>query len=129
MPELRARGLRKAATQAELVLWCALRQIDIPGTHFRRQVPLRGYIVDFACHKAKLIVELDGAQHGMDETIVKDAARTAAIEIDGYHVLRFWNHDVLRNTESVVETILHELRRRLLNSSGADDEWLCDPHP
>ena len=74
--------------------------------HFRRQVPIRHFIADFASHRAKLVIEVDGGQHS--EEI--DAARTAVIEAEGYHVLRFWNHDVLGNLDGVWTTIDAALR-------------------
>jgi len=73
------------------------------GTHFRRQVRLGSYIVDFACHQARLIIEVDGGQH--TESVSADLARTKFLEAQGYRVLRFWNNDVLRNIDGVLEAI------------------------
>jgi len=74
--------------------------------HFRRQVPIGPYIADFACHRSKVIVELDGSQHGLDENVQRDAKRTAFLNSRGYRVLRFWNGDVLKNLDNIVEDIV-----------------------
>ena len=78
------------------------------GYRFRRQVPLGPYVADFACFEARLIVELDGGQHA-DRT-VEDAAREAWLEAEGFRVLRFWNNEVLGNTDGVTEAIGAALR-------------------
>jgi very-short-patch-repair endonuclease len=72
---------------------------------FVRQFPIGGYVADFAAREAHLVVELDGGQH----SVGGDAARTQALECFGYHVIRFWNHDVLQNTYGVLEAIRNEL--------------------
>ena len=71
-----ARRLRSDSTNAEAVLWRHLRKLDVKGSHFRRQVIIGPYIVDFACLSERLIVEVDGSQHGTDEGIRHDEART-----------------------------------------------------
>ena len=76
------------------------------GLSFRRQVPIAGYIVDFACSAKKLIVEVDGSQHGEDDNARKDSARTARLQQDGWTVLRFWNDDVLRDIDNVCQHIV-----------------------
>jgi very-short-patch-repair endonuclease len=78
------------------------------GRHFRRQVRLAGYVADFACHTPKLVVELDGAQHG--DAVAYDTARTKALNDEGYEVLRFWNNDVFDALEGVVDRIRHAVR-------------------
>jgi very-short-patch-repair endonuclease len=93
-------------TDAEKELWRLLRE-SFPERNWRKQVPFRQYIVDFASHPAKLVIEVDGGQHSEDA----DAARTEIIEADGYRVLRFWNHDVLGNQEGVWSVIDGVLRR------------------
>ena len=75
------------------------------GTHFRRQVPIGPYVADFACMAARLIVEIDGSQHGSEAGARKDAQRTQWLEHEGYTVLRFWNNDVTRNIKGVLEAI------------------------
>ena len=107
-----ARELRKNSTDAERILWSELRDHRLNGAGFRRQVPIKNYIVDFACHAAKLVVELDGGQHFTDQAEVADAARSAVIEARGFLVLRFSNHDVMTNRVGVLETIATALAER-----------------
>ena len=96
--------MRAAPTDAERKLWWHLRhRLELRSTHFRRQARIGPYIADFASHRLKLIVEIDGSQH-VDR--VNDIARTRRLEADGYRVLRFWNNDVLTNIDGVLETIL-----------------------
>ena len=108
-----ARELRKNPTEAERRLWTRLRGRQLEGRQFRRQAPIGGYIVDFVCFARKLIVEVDGGQHGLD----RDAERTSWLEGEGFRVLRFWNNDVLGNTDAVVEAIRDVLRKRFTGSS------------
>jgi very-short-patch-repair endonuclease len=104
-----ARRLRANATGAEIRLWQHLRRSPMLGTHFRRQVPIGPYIADFACMAARLIVEVDGSQHGLDSGISRDAERTRWLEQEGYRVIRFWNNEVNRNIRGVLEAIHAEL--------------------
>jgi very-short-patch-repair endonuclease len=104
---VRARRLRHDASDAERHLWRFLRRGYLGGFRFRRQHPLAGYIVDFACPAAWLIVELDGGQHL--EQAAYDAERTRKLESQGYRVLRFWNDEVLLRTEDVLAEILRQL--------------------
>jgi very-short-patch-repair endonuclease len=99
-----ARKLRRNQTDAERKLWFCLRDRRLHGLKFRRQTQIGQYIVDFCCETARLIVELDGGQHA--ERGERDAARTAALEAQGYLVLRFWNHDVIQNIDGVLESIV-----------------------
>jgi very-short-patch-repair endonuclease len=102
----RARRLRRDMTDAEKVLWRMLRE-HFPDFHFRRQVPIRHYIADFASHRARLIIEVDGGQHATDI----DAPRSAVMQEEGYRVIRFWNNEVLGNAEGVyfaIAAALHE---------------------
>jgi very-short-patch-repair endonuclease len=94
-------------TDAEQRLWSRLRRKQVNGFRFRRQVPLGRFVVDFACFEARVIVEVDGGQHA-DET-TRDQVRDEWLASQGFRVLRFWNHGVLRETEAVVETILRAL--------------------
>lgn len=101
-----AKGMRKAPTEAERKLWWHLRhRLALLGTHFRRQVQIGPYIADFACHASKLVIEIDGGQHGEQST--RDEMRSKRLETDGYRVLRFWNNDVLTNIEGVLTEIQH----------------------
>src|SRR5512147_2434941 len=100
----RARELRKDMTPAEKKLWQYLRHGQLDGAHFRKQHAVDTYIVDFFCAKSKLVIEVDGDSHA--EQMEYDAARTQWLsEQHQYRVLRFTNHDVLTNIETVVETI------------------------
>jgi very-short-patch-repair endonuclease len=99
-----AKRLRRNQTDAERVLWFRLRDRRLAGWKFKRQVPIDRFIVDFFCADGKLIVEIDGGQHDQDRD--RDADRTTALEAMGYIVLRFWNNDVMRNTDGVLEVIL-----------------------
>jgi very-short-patch-repair endonuclease len=94
-----ARTLRSNPTEAERALWKQLRLRQLEGYKFRRQQPLGRYIVDFVCFEKKLIIELDGGQHA--EQVASDTARSAWIEAQGFRILRFWNHDGLKNIEAV----------------------------
>ena len=98
-----ARELRKKMTDAERVLWQYLRLKQIAGYKFRRQCSIGSYVVDFACFEKKLIIELDGGQH-IDQ-MAYDSKRTKWLESQGFHVMRFWNNQVLKETQAVVETI------------------------
>jgi very-short-patch-repair endonuclease len=100
-----ARRLRLTPTDAEMRLWSRLRRKQLEGFRFRRQHPLGPYVVDFFCAEATLIVEVDGGQHAYD-----GERRTRWLEARGYRVIRFWNNDVLANTEGVLHTILDALR-------------------
>src|ERR1700682_5475144 len=103
-----ARQMRAEPTDAERVLWQRLRHdIALTGSHFRAQVLIGPFIVDFASRKAKLVIELDGGQHDWQQA--SDARRTRYIEAAGYRVLRFWNHDVLGNLEGVLSEIQNVL--------------------
>jgi very-short-patch-repair endonuclease len=92
-------------------LWWHLRhRVPTEGTHFRRQVPIGPYVADFCCLKAKLIVEVDGNQHGYDENIIRDQKRSAYLISQGYRVLRVSNRDVMAAIDSVLEAIYIQLR-------------------
>ena len=98
-----ARALRAAPTDAERKLWWHLRhRIPTPGAHFRRQVRIDRYIVDFACHATRIVIEVDGSQH---DRSAADQRRTRVLEADAYRVVRYWNNDVLSNIDSVLEDI------------------------
>jgi very-short-patch-repair endonuclease len=104
-----ARSLRKRMTPQEVKLWVKLRQLRALGFHFRRQSPISAYIVDFECRRQKLIVEVDSGQHGFHSNITADAERDRALGGAGYRILRFWNNQIDRELEGVVETILAAL--------------------
>jgi agmatine deiminase len=102
-----AKGLRRHLTDAEHTLWRKLRDRQLGGVKFRRQHPVGPYITDFCCLERHLIVEVDGGQHAENKN--KDRKRTQVLEREGYRVLRFWNHDVLKSTDAVLEKILQEI--------------------
>jgi very-short-patch-repair endonuclease len=118
----RARELRAHATDAERRLWSRLRAHQLDGYKFRRQYPIGKYIADFACRSEHLIVELDGGGHGNDQAELDDATRTAYLQGCGYRILRFWNLDVLSDTDGVV----HMIRAAL---SGVEEDLSNDPLP
>ena len=103
----RARRLRRQATEVEASLWAALRSRQ-HGFKFRRQHPVPPFTADFACVEARLIVELDGGQHGTGA----DAARDASLAAAGWLVLRYWNSDVTSNLEGVLADILAQADAR-----------------
>jgi very-short-patch-repair endonuclease len=105
----KARHLRRNMTDAERKLWRALREA-LPVHHWRKQVPLGPYFVDFCSHSAKLAIEVDGGQHA--QAVDYDAARTRFLEQEGYRVLRFWNPVVFGNMAGVLETIARALPPR-----------------
>src|ERR1700736_3282578 len=107
----RARQLRGTMTDAEVRLWICLRGEQVDGYRFRRQVAMGPYVADFVCMKTRLVIEVDGGQHA--EEVQRDERRTAWLESRGFRVLRFWNTEVLQQTEGVLETIRAALLRTL----------------
>ena len=103
--------MRAESVPAEHKLWQQLRNRQVDGLKFRRQVPVGKYIADFVCHETKLIVELDGPTH--DEREAHDQQRTRFLQREGYRVIRFLNEDVHRDIDSVLRTILRESGREL----------------
>ena len=106
----KARQLRKNSTDAEKFLWSHIRNRQLEGWKFRRQVPIGHYIADFVCFELRLIVELDGGQHA--EQLDYDLRRTEFLQAKGYRVVRFWNNEVLGNIEGVLETLTLTLAKR-----------------
>ncbi|MGD0767531.1 MAG: endonuclease domain-containing protein [Tepidisphaeraceae bacterium] len=104
-----ARRLRAQSTDAERKLWSLLRGEQLLGLQFRRQHPIGGYIVDFVCLKANLVVELDGGQHADPAGVARDAERTRRLEELGLRVLRVPDDEMLKDPDAVVTTILREL--------------------
>lgn len=92
----RARSLRRRLTKAEMAMLRLLRSA-FPDWHFRKQVPIGRHVADFASHRGKLVIEVDGGQHGE----ARDANRTRVLQAAGYRVIRFWNNDVLENPDGV----------------------------
>ena len=102
----RARELRRNQTDAEDRLWQALRNRQLADAKFVRQLRIGKFVADFACRSCRLVIELDGGQHADNE---RDIARTRIIEAHGYRVIRFWNNEVLENTDGVLQVIAGEL--------------------
>ncbi|MBI3514340.1 MAG: endonuclease domain-containing protein [Proteobacteria bacterium] len=100
---VRARDLRGTTTYFERQLWAKLRGRQFGGRKFRRQVPIAGFVADFACLEASLIIELDGDQHG--DTVERDERRTAILKRAGFRVLRFWNSELNDSLEDVLTEI------------------------
>jgi very-short-patch-repair endonuclease len=107
----RARLLRKKATDAERMLWRHLRNRNFAGYKFRRQHPFDRYILDFYCPAAKLAIELDGGGHYRRGQI-RDRTRSAVLASQGIIVLRFWNHQVRQELDSVLQAIWFTLQER-----------------
>lgn len=99
----RARAMRAQETDAERTLWRLLRDRRLQSTKWRRQVPLGAFIVDFVCFEHRLIVECDGSQHADN---CRDLRRDAWIQAQGFAIARFWNHEIMRERENVMNTIL-----------------------
>lgn len=112
MANRRARDLRQNQTEAEKLLWSRLRNRQVSGEKFKRQVPRGPYFVDFVCLEQKLVVEVDGGQHTVEAQAAADRSRTAFLESEGFRVLRFWNHEVLGNVEGVMAVIASVLEGR-----------------
>ena len=106
-PTKRAQQLRNNATDAERRLWRHLSQRQLQGFKFSRQMPVGPFICDFLCRERGLVVELDGGQHAIHA--IRDSRRTAFFEQQGLTVIRFWNNDVLENTDGVLQVILTKL--------------------
>ncbi|AMN41628.1 endonuclease domain-containing protein [Rhodoplanes sp. Z2-YC6860] len=110
-----AKTLRSNMTDAEQRLWYRLRGHRFDAIKFKRQVPIGPYIVDFACISRKLILEIDGGQHAESKA---DEVRDQWLRTQGFHVLRFWNNDVLKQTDSVLEVIMEILNGHQPSSSS-----------
>jgi very-short-patch-repair endonuclease len=106
----RARSLRKVENDAEAALWSELRARRLGGYKFVRQLPIGPYFADFACREANVVVEVDGSQHADSDY---DAKRNAFMNANGWSVVRFWNADVLRERDAVLETLIAILDGRI----------------
>jgi len=104
-----ARVLRKQMTDAELKLWFALRDLRFANFKFRRQVPMGRYIADFICFERRVVIEVDGGQHGESQS---DTMRDHWFASEGFVTLRFWNNDVLQNFDGVLTAVLDTLHQR-----------------
>jgi very-short-patch-repair endonuclease len=104
-----AKKLRANTTPHERILWRALKELPLEGTHFRRQAPIGPYVVDFFCPAKRLIIELDGGHHNEDEEAQRDRLRQDWLEKEGYRVVRFWNSEVSGDLNALLERIYTEL--------------------
>jgi very-short-patch-repair endonuclease len=107
-----ARQLRHKATIPERLSWQRLREMKKLGYHFRRQVPFRSYILDFAEHTRRVVIELDGGQHTLPRNFARDTVRDRLLESEGYLVLRYPNYAITRNLDRMSEHLLAILRER-----------------
>jgi very-short-patch-repair endonuclease len=103
----RARDLRREMTQAEKKLWWQLRQLPLANSHFRRQAAIGPYFADFASHKCRVVIEVDGGGHAETRQAAFDKARSAYLKSRGYRVPRFWHNEVLKEIEGVM-TLIYE---------------------
>ncbi len=99
----KARSLRRNQTDVERLLWQKLRNKQILSFKFRRQFPIAPFIVDFCCLELRLIIELDGSQHFKQATY--DEERSLYLAQRGFKVIRFWNNEIIENTDGVLEKI------------------------
>jgi very-short-patch-repair endonuclease len=97
-------------TPQEVKLRVRLRELRALGLHFRRQSPLLSYVVDFECRRARLVVEVDGGQHSDDANLLRDQTRDERLAGAGYQVLRFWNHEIDREIDAVLDTIVRHAK-------------------
>lgn len=104
-----AKALRRNQTDAENLVWMILRNKQFHNLKFRRQHPIKKYIIDFYCHEKKIAIELDGGQHNEEHSRKYDKKRTNFLESQGIHVFRFWNNEVLNNPEGFWEFLENEL--------------------
>jgi very-short-patch-repair endonuclease len=122
------RRLRNDMTHAERVLWRVLRTRQVSGIKFRRQHPYGNYILDFVSLEIKLIIEIDGGQHGKQTEY--DAIRTSELQAAGFQVLRFWNNEVLQDIEAVKDKIWIIVQERVLQKqSEGQMRQQAHPHP
>lgn len=112
----RAQQLRKNPTPAEVRFWRMIAPLRTSGYHFRKQAPIGAYVADFACHHAKLVIEIDGDTHFFGTGPQRDATRTAFLTGEGYTILRFTNLDVMTNPEGVYAMVLAALSTEAHNA-------------
>lgn len=101
--------MRNDSTKAENLLWQQLRNRQMVGVKFRRQVPLKGYILDFVCFEELLIIEVDGSQHAGSR---RDEVRDGMFRADGFRIMRFWNEEVEEGLDFVCRSILAAIKNR-----------------
>jgi len=124
----RARAMRKEPTEAERKLWYLMRHRRFSSFKFRRQLPIGRYIADFVCLERRLIVEADGGHHAEN---AYDAERDAWLAAQGFRMRRFWNADILRKPDEIIDTLwadlTAELPQRPLREFRLGSEGDCPP--
>ena len=120
----RARERRRSPTDAEKRMRRLLKEL-FPHARFRRQVPIRHYIADFASHREKVVIEIDGGQH----TPEQDNMRSRAIEAEGYRIIRFWNNEVLENGDGCAIPLGKLLRLDHPHPTPASQQANKPPYP
>jgi very-short-patch-repair endonuclease len=109
-PEIkRARRFRQSMSEPEVLLWSRLKRLRERGFHFRRQAPFHGYYLDFLCFSRRLVIEVDGWQHGDGRQAEHDAVRDMILQRHGLRVLRFWAGDVRRDLDGVMDQVVQTL--------------------
>jgi len=111
--------MRNNPTAAEKKLWSVLRNRQIGGVRFNRQVPIGPYICDFAARTERLVIEVDGGQHAIEEA--RDESRSHFLRCQGYRVVRIWNNDVISNIEGVMITIARALDQSPSRLAGGEE--------
>ncbi|MGP9820131.1 endonuclease domain-containing protein [Salinarimonas sp. NSM] len=109
VPVARVRELRYDATRQERRMWAALRRLRPAGFHFRRQVPIGPFVVDFACLKARLVLEIDGGHHGEAPHEARDRRRDAYLRREGFRIARYWNGQVMHELSDVMDDVYARL--------------------
>jgi very-short-patch-repair endonuclease len=125
----RAREMRRDMTQAEKKLWWQLRQLPLANSHFRRQAAIGPYFADFASHKCRVVIEVDGGGHAEARQMATDKRRTAYLASRGYRVLRFWNNEVLKEIEGVMTLIYDAVHRHEPPPTPDVDQKKTPPTP
>ena len=111
-----AKHMRKDMTEAERRLWNQIRAHRLIGLGFRRQMPIDRFVADFACPEHKLVVEVDGSHHAQPDTAFRDRERTSRLGETGWTVVRFWNHEVMKEHDDVCEHIVALVQERSANA-------------
>ena len=114
-------------TDAEIALWRILRSRRLAGFKFRRQQPMRHYVLDFVCFSHRLVIEVDGGQHA--NTVERDEIRSRFLAREGFRVLRFWNNDVLGNRSGVCARVLEALGERAPSPPPSPTRGEGEEHP
>ena len=101
--------MRAHLSDVEVILWSRLKRLRERGFHIRRQAPFRGYFLDFVCYPRRIVIEVDGGQHGDDARAEHDAVRDAVLRRQGFRTLRFWASDVRQDADWVMNQIIAAL--------------------